>query len=82
MVFHGSPDATNRDAISLITFEANPALVLPFSMLEFGLVSCYGCSFVWIFCIRLIIWSFLVGLLFVLDCELWRKKNHDFFRQI
>ena len=52
------PDATNRDAISLITFEANPALVLPFSMLEFGSVSCYGCSFVWIFCIRLNIWSF------------------------
>ena len=65
--------------MSLITFEANPALVLPFSMLVFGSVSCYGCSFVWIFCIRLIIWSFLVGLLFVLDCELWRKKIMIFF---
>ena len=88
MVFHGSRstrkrlDATNRDAISLITFEAKPALVLPFSMLEFGSVSCYGCSFVWMFCIRLNIWSFFVGLVFVLDVKIWPKKNHDFFGQI
>ena len=88
VVFHGSPSTRkglmrpNCDAISLITFEANHALVLLFSMLEFGSVSCYGCSFVWIFCIRLAMFSFCVTYLFFPDVKIWPKKNHEFFGQI
>ena len=75
------PDVTDWDVLSPFSFEANLALVLLFSMLEFGSVSCVGCSFVWIFCIRLAMFSFCVTYLFFPDVKIWQKK-HDFFGQI
>ena len=76
------PDVTDWGVLSPFSFEANLALVLLFSMLEFGSVSCYGCSFVWIFCIRLAMFSFCVTYLFFPDVKIWPKKNHEFFGQI
>ena len=73
VVFFGSPSiwkGLTCSILMLFSFEGNSALVLPFLMLEFWSVSCYGCSFVWVFCIRLIVWSFLVGLLLALDDEI------------
>ena len=81
LVFIG-PDVTDWDVLSPFSFEANLALVLLFSMLEFGSVSGDGCSFVWIFCIRLAMFSFCVTYLFFPDVKIWPKKNHDFFGQI
>ena len=68
-------DVTDWDVLSPFSFEANLTLVLLFSMLEFGPVSCYGCSFVWIFCIRLAMFSFCVTYLFLPDVEIWPKKK-------
>ena len=73
---------TNRGATRSVTFEANPAVVWPFSTSEFTQVSTGRCSFVLIFCIRLRIWPFSVGFVFVPDDEIWPKTNHDFFGQI
>ena len=69
------PDATDRRAVWPVTFKANLALVLLISMLEFGSVSCYGCSFVWIFCIRLAMFFFCVTYLFFPDVKIWQKKK-------
>ena len=85
VVFFGSPiiwKGLTCSILMLFSFEGNSALVLPFLMLEFWSVSWYGCGFVWVFCIRLAVFSFCVAYLFFLAVKIWPKKNHEFFGQI
>ena len=85
VVFFGSPSiwkGLTCSILMLFSFEGNSALVLPFLMLEFWSVSWYGCGFVWVFCIRLAVFSFCVAYLFFLAVKIWPKKNHEFFGQI
>ena len=77
VVFFWSPSIWKDPICSILmlfSFEGNSALVLPFLMSEFWSVSCYDCSFVWVFCIRLAMFSFCVTYLFFPDVKIWPKK--------
>ena len=85
VVFFGSPSIWKDPTCSILmlfSFEGNSALVLSFLMSEFWSVSCYDCSFVWVFCIRLAMFSFCVTYLFLLAVEIWPKKIVNFLAKM